>query len=91
MLLKHSDSSALPFQCTICNKGFLGKMKFKNHMNIHTGERPYSCRFCERTFGDNANCIKHMRESHSEQWLAYKASKKKMAEMRNTIQRVHTA
>ena len=49
------------------------------------GEKPHSCRFCDRKFGDDANCLKHMRESHSEQWQAYKENKRKLAEFKETL------
>ena len=85
MLAKHTDEANMPFQCTICHKGFVKKQTFKSHMNIHTGEKPHSCRFCDRKFGDDANCLKHMRESHSEQWQAYKEKKRQLAEMKDTL------
>ena len=50
-----------------------------------SGEKPHSCRFCDRKFGDDANCLKHMRESHSEQWQAYKENKRKLAEFKETL------
>ena len=75
-LVNHSsDVSEFPFSCKPCNKGFTSKHKYKNHINIHTGERPWSCRFCSLTFVDSSNCNKHMRTSHAEAFKAYKESK----------------
>jgi len=37
---------------------------FQQHYNIHTGERPYACKFCERTFTNYPNWLKHTRRRH---------------------------
>ena len=37
MLTKHTDDSAMPYQCSICLKGFTKKQSYQSHMNIHTG------------------------------------------------------
>merc|ERR1712098_955575 len=46
----------LKFVCNVCGKSFVSSTKLKDHMNIHTGERPYNCRFCPKNFADESNC-----------------------------------
>ena len=75
---QHSDASTLPYYCAECGKGFVTQEKFKNHMNIHTGERPHSCDYCERKFTDSSNRNKHMREAHTESYKAAKQRKKEL-------------
>ena len=41
-----------PNQCEYCNKEFSCHRKLAIHIRIHTGERPYLCRFCSRGFID---------------------------------------
>jgi len=79
VLTHHSTEDQKPHQCTICQKGFVTKMTLKDHMNTHTGERPYQCKFCTKTSANNANCNKHMRESHPEEYRAYQAARKEKA------------
>lgn len=31
---------------------------------MHTGERPYACKYCERTFTNYPNWLKHTRRRH---------------------------
>lgn len=39
-------------------------MVLQQHYNIHTGERPYKCKYCERTFTNYPNWLKHTRRRH---------------------------
>ena len=69
----HTAETEMPYFCTVCQKGFVAKRKYQDHMNIHTGERPHNCKFCTKTFADKSNCSKHMRESHKEEYNKLKA------------------
>lgn len=52
---------ATRFACIRCNKTFAQKSYIKEHMKIHTGEKPYSCKVCGRSFRNNYMLKVHMR------------------------------
>ena len=67
----HTEDKNKPFVCKVCGKGFGRKKEFKEHMNIHTGERPYKCEHCEKAYSSSGNLRMHRRTVH----LGYKRRK----------------
>ena len=39
---------AAPVPCLVCGKQYAGEARLKQHMMIHTGERPYECPICQK-------------------------------------------
>lgn len=52
------------FDCSVCHKKFSSKQVLKNHMNCHTGNRPYACELCDATFTQSGTLYKHKQLVH---------------------------
>ena len=54
LLLCHKKSEHLgqkkSFLCSVCGKNFTTKHTLQQHVNVHTGTRPYSCEICGNSF-----------------------------------------
>jgi len=46
-------------ECPICGKTLYDRSTWNRHMRIHTGEKPYPCRYCGRRFRTNYNKLGH--------------------------------
>ena len=68
----HQDLDSRELQCTTCDKWLGSKQKLQNHMRTHTGERPYNCDFCPKTFFSENSMYSHRRDSHRAEWEANK-------------------
>ena len=51
----HTSNDDKRHKCDVCGKGFNDMCPFKDHKNIHTGEKPYKCKYCSAYFASCGN------------------------------------
>ncbi|XP_068570936.1 zinc finger protein 329-like isoform X2 [Cebidichthys violaceus] len=61
------DGSAKKHCCVHCNKTFRSGGRLKEHVRVHTGERPYLCSVCPKKFRINQSLKNHMLRMHKDQ------------------------
>jgi uncharacterized Zn-finger protein len=47
--------------CDHCKACFADRGTWRNHVRIHTGERPYKCTLCEKSFVQRTNLQAHIK------------------------------
>ena len=48
-------------RCHLCGKGFIYPHKLQEHLNTHTGDKPFKCKFCNAAFASSSNKRMHER------------------------------
>ena len=56
---QHTSNKDKRHKCDVCGKGFNDMGPFKDHKNIHTGEKPYKCKYCSACFASGGNHRQH--------------------------------
>uniref|UniRef100_A0A8C5G2J8 Oocyte zinc finger protein XlCOF22-like n=1 Tax=Gouania willdenowi TaxID=441366 RepID=A0A8C5G2J8_GOUWI len=57
---KRKMSYKASLKCDVCRKSFNVQSKFKRHMRIHTGEKPFECDVCRKCFTQESTLKRHM-------------------------------
>lgn len=52
------------FKCEHCSRIFQKKQKLKEHIVCHSGERPYACDLCDKTYIYQKNLTDHKKRMH---------------------------
>lgn len=76
MLRKHIRAHkglAKTYKCSYCDKSLTSSSSLKDHLNIHTGKRPYVCNLCGNGFARRNYLTAHLRTHTKEK--PYKCEK----------------
>lgn len=52
------------FICKVCGNRLTSFLSLENHTRLHTGEKPFSCDHCEKSFTQYANLYTHRKKFH---------------------------
>lgn len=61
----HSGGPRFPCQWPDCEKSFNRQDILKDHMNIHTGEKPYICQKCNKSYSSKSSLNHHWKACKS--------------------------
>ena len=53
------------FDCTHCDKKFFMKAQLLTHERLHTGEKPFACKFCDSSYPSSSSLKKHVIRHHT--------------------------
>ena len=59
MKLNHSESKKDCPQCQYCGKYWPSSSSLKSHERSHTGERPFSCNICGKSYRQKRDALGH--------------------------------
>lgn len=75
-LIRHSPSGKRPpsskspasgdrYECHYCHRCFQHKYALRQHLRTHTGERPFACQYCDKTFNIHQILKDHVVTMHT--------------------------
>ena len=57
----HTAMEDRPLKCETCGKGFFWQNCLDDHYNVHTGAKPYKCKYCPSAFASKGTHAMHQK------------------------------
>lgn len=91
------DETTKKHCCVHCNKKFNSRRRMKEHMGVHSGEKPFPCSMCPKKFRINRLLKSHIMRMHQDQMnssetnggLAWTMPSEVIESSKDTSQAVH--
>ncbi|XP_076060894.1 uncharacterized protein LOC143036875 [Oratosquilla oratoria] len=64
---EHGGENVVRYQCNACEKSFLEKHRYDDHMITHSSEKAFACPICEKQFKRMRPLNVHLLRAHSDQ------------------------
>jgi hypothetical protein len=77
------------YNCIKCNVIFRRPYQAREHINFHTGSKPYKCNLCDNTFAKKENLTAHIRTVHEGKRGDFKCDKCRRYFMKKESYEVH--
>lgn len=63
---EHGGENVVKYQCILCDKSFVERHRFDDHMITHSSEKAFVCHICQKQFKRQRPLKDHLVRAHSE-------------------------